>query len=120
MIFNCFSKKAGPQRWVFRHPNAKIAADVQAAELARQEGQIVGQIRQATMESLSGLDPQDVLDLARKLGYEAELSWASGDEAGRFDVIYWIPETQRPDFPSPIRSASPGQTTSIPRVPSST
>ncbi len=88
-------------------PNARVAADVRAAQLAQLGVHTVGQLRQATMEANLGIDPQDLLEMARQLNYRTEFSWATCDDEGCFDALLWISGTDRPEFPLSITPSLP-------------
>ena len=82
-----------------RIPNARLTAEVELAR--RLAGDRLGGTAGDLRESLSrlpatGVDPEDLRDLGRELGYEIELSWAHSGRAGAYDAIFWRPEVAPP------------------------
>ncbi|MEU1970515.1 amino acid adenylation domain-containing protein [Microbacterium sp. NPDC019599] len=73
--------------WVGDVPNARLAADRALAAALREAapGALVGDVRRALMP-VTGVDPEDVWELAERLGYRATLGWTPGHETETFDV----------------------------------
>ena len=46
------------------------------------------QLRENLARIDQGVEPEDLVDLGRELGYEVELSWLRGDAEGSFDVLF--------------------------------
>ena len=83
-------------------PNARLQQDVAAADRVRradreEEGrESLAAWRRTMMEDEAsrrdGVDPGQWFALGQELGYEAEVSWASGRADGSYDVLLWKSE----------------------------
>src|SRR6185369_11528247 len=71
-------------------PNARLRADLRIqTALSELEVETVGEVRESLGELKdSGVEPEDIWDLAAELGYDAEISWARSGAADRFDVLF--------------------------------
>lgn len=72
-------------------PNARVACDVAVVRrLATMSGtEPVRELRKALAEEIAnGVDPVELWTLAEKVPYHVEVSWASPDADGSFDVIF--------------------------------
>ncbi len=69
-------------------PNRRVAELAAAARLlfAGEETATAIDLRESAAAA-TGVEPQDVWDLALELPYEVELGWASPRDEGRFDVV---------------------------------
>ena len=76
-------------------PNARLRADLRIQTvLSEIEVETVGDVRELLGELKdSGMEPEDIWDLAAGLGYDAEISWARSGAADRFDVLFKKPGT---------------------------
>jgi amino acid adenylation domain-containing protein len=83
-----------PERVCFAGlPNARVRRDALAAALLRSgvDGVLrtAADLRQALAASSSPeIEPEDLRELARDLGYEIEIGWAPGAADGRFDAAF--------------------------------
>ncbi|HEX4962826.1 MAG TPA: amino acid adenylation domain-containing protein, partial [Thermoanaerobaculia bacterium] len=72
--------------------NARTLEDVRALDLLdRGIGGTVGDLRQHLEQQLpgggAGIDPEDLCDLGRELGYEVDVTWAVSGHLDRFDAM---------------------------------
>jgi len=71
-------------------PNARLRDDLRIqTALSELEVETVGEVRES-LGALkdSGVEPEDIRDLAAELGYDAEITWARSGAADRFDVLF--------------------------------
>ncbi len=88
--------KERPPLWRGRHvPNRRVEKENRLlARLAEDDGlkqQTVQQLCRELDEKGRGVDPEDLRDLGRRLGYAVELSWAEGRRDGSYSVIFHRP-----------------------------
>ena len=71
-------------------PNARLRNDLKIqTALSELEVETVGEVRESLGElKASGVEPEDICDLAADLGYDAEITWARSGAADRFDVLF--------------------------------
>ncbi|HEX5604126.1 MAG TPA: phosphopantetheine-binding protein, partial [Pyrinomonadaceae bacterium] len=71
-------------------PNARLRADLRIQNaLSELEVETVGEVRASVGELKdSGVEPEDIWDLAAELGYDAVITWARSAAADRFDVLF--------------------------------
>jgi amino acid adenylation domain-containing protein len=92
-------------------PNARVEADVLATGMAQAlDGtQPVGALRKALNGAERvGVEPEDVRELARELGYNCALSWSDSGEEGRYDI-----EFSRTGAPGAILTTAIGSATGV-------
>ena len=90
-------------------PNARLRTDLRIqTALSEPQVETVGEVRESLGELKdSGVEPEDIWDLAADLGYDAEISWARSGAADRFDVLFKrdeainAAETKRSILPKP-------------------
>ncbi len=89
-------------------PNARLRNDLRVqTALNELEVETVGEVRESLGELKdSGVEPEDMWELAADLGYDAEISWARSGAADRFDVLFKrtgeaTGETRRSIVPKP-------------------
>jgi amino acid adenylation domain-containing protein len=73
-------------------PNARLVREAAMADLlwSLGSGLAVGDLRRAAGDPGRGaVEPDDALELARELGYEAGVTWAGSGDAARFDALLW-------------------------------
>jgi amino acid adenylation domain-containing protein len=76
-----------------RVPNRRIAKEL---ELLRAVGKAgtqqcsVGELRgKIEQQQREGVEPEDLYDLAKELGYQAQISWARQQDEGTYDLVFW-------------------------------
>jgi amino acid adenylation domain-containing protein len=71
-------------------PNARVLADVRAAELTASLNGLrtVADLRAAVQDGAGGVDPQDLWDLQGELPYAVEIGWSDAVAEGSFDVLF--------------------------------
>ncbi len=73
-------------------PNARLSLErhLRGLLLSREKSCIVGELRTSlTAVERDGVDPQDLVDLGKRLGYDVRLGWCDHDADGAFDVVFW-------------------------------
>ncbi|MDQ5909966.1 MAG: hypothetical protein QG599_2061 [Pseudomonadota bacterium] len=71
-------------------PNARTLDDAQLLVWLNEQPELLtaAQLRENLVHVNSGVEPDDLVDLGRELGYKVELSWLCSDVEGRFDALF--------------------------------
>jgi amino acid adenylation domain-containing protein len=83
-------------------PNRRLAREFELLrildEAATQSGS-VGDLRgKLEQQKLEGIEPEDLYDLAKELGYQAKVSWARQQKDGIYDVVFCAKDSQNALF----------------------
>ncbi|RAL24606.1 non-ribosomal peptide synthetase [Thermoflavimicrobium daqui] len=95
---------AAPDRLCLQQvANARLVEDhLFLQKLAEATDETVSELeKQLRDERKVGMDPEKLWELADELGYQVELSWASGYSDGSFDVVFTKQGAQLPDIAWP-------------------
>ncbi len=70
-------------------PNARVVTAAAAARLLHTSEGLAsaGELRREARRAGAGIDPQELLDLAARSGWQAELGWAGHGPEGRLDLV---------------------------------
>ncbi|MBW8874484.1 MAG: amino acid adenylation domain-containing protein [Acidobacteria bacterium] len=86
-------------------PNARLRDDLFALRTMHEwDLGTVGELREAVRRRSGGpgVDPADLWDLGRELGYEVEVSWSENGDLGGIDALFLRPGVQpKPRTPAP-------------------
>ncbi|MGE5831235.1 MAG: alpha/beta fold hydrolase, partial [Micromonosporaceae bacterium] len=88
-------------------PNARVAADVEAARLlTRADGLgTVGDLRLAAGKVSAGLDPEELYQLGADRGWSVAVGWAAGTAGGSLTALF----RRGPGAPTPINAWRAGE-----------
>ncbi|MGB3638287.1 MAG: amino acid adenylation domain-containing protein, partial [Rivularia sp. (in: cyanobacteria)] len=70
-------------------PNSRLSNVIKIKELFKQQSTTVGEIRSIlkTVEN-TGIEPENLWKLAKKLNYSVNISWSAGYEDGSYDALF--------------------------------
>lgn len=83
--------EAPPWLGIRRVPNARLAAEVEALRLLREDGALrtAGDLQEALRRARpAGVEPEELWSLERELPYRVRIGWAEDGAEGTYDVLF--------------------------------
>ncbi|MCK5522835.1 MAG: amino acid adenylation domain-containing protein [Thiomargarita sp.] len=83
-------------------PNARVTKDLNTCQWLEEDSRpkTVKEFKtsMSTIDSEMALDPEDVRELAKEMGYQINISWTPGANDGLYDAIFWQNEPPQSVF----------------------